>query len=507
MKKLLLLVLSGVLAIGAFAAAAVAVTADQTAIYSKGSLYFDNSGRVYGDTIMESGTLGGSNNRWIYDGKLYYMQGADVSGAYDPNIPYLEAYSGQKQSYPLADVKPAPGAEYFVNVATDYKDGTKDFTVGWGGSDFKDGAVISSDSYIRNLTVNYGLHLNINVPEGQTRILRVGQLTNTGYITVTGGGRVLLYIDGKINSGSNGAHFNSSNGFGNPDNFIIVYGPGASADLNGIVKMSAHIFAAQSNMRLTNISFNGTISLGGRFEMSDSSRVNGYVLAPDSDTYLNRDGELEGRLVTKSANISNNAYVKTGSITSIPSGVLDAVTGGDSGSGGGSSDPGSGGTGSDDTSSGVEQGTVTIKATVARRMSIRLEDGRILKNGDSFTMPKYGTVKYQVCANNWDTDTYTDDGNGIAGPKVYEYTHQKNKENVLRVDNNRHFQYLRFHFNKGDYKKLTGIPGVVNTPLESLSVNLPLGATVHVTAHVGGQIVEEQDLFIDSTVFWHNWDR
>ncbi|MDF2567156.1 MAG: hypothetical protein K0R90_612, partial [Oscillospiraceae bacterium] len=143
---------------------------------------------------------------------------------------------------------------------------------------------------------------------------------------------------------------------------------------------------------------------------------------------------------------------------------------------------------------------------VARRMSIRLEDGRILKNGDTFTMPKYGTIKFQMCTNNWDTDTYTDDGQGIAGSKVFEYTHVKNKELFLRVDTIKYFKPVKFHFTKGDYKKLTGVDKVLSTPLESLSINFPIGATVEVKAVVKGQVVETTNLFIDSSLDWHNWN-
>ena len=39
------------------------------------------------------------------------------------------------------------------------------------------------------------------------------------------------------------------------------------------------------------------------------------------------------------------------------------------------------------------------------------------------------------------------------GPVVYEFTHKKNKELYLRVDNDRYFMPVRFHFEKGDYSK------------------------------------------------------
>lgn len=124
-----------------------------------------------------------------------------------------------------------------------------------------------------------------------------------------------------------------------------------------------------------------------------------------------------------------------------------------------------------------------ITTVIPKRMSVRLQDGTILKNGGSFQMPVGGTIRFQMCTNNWDTDTYTDDGQGLAGTKVYTFTHVKGKDNTLRVDTNTFFMAYRFHFAKGDFNKQTGIDRVLSVPLESLSVNLPLGSTVTVNAY------------------------
>jgi len=142
---------------------------------------------------------------------------------------------------------------------------------------------------------------------------------------------------------------------------------------------------------------------------------------------------------------------------------------------------------------------VSVETVIPKRMSVRLEDGTILKNGDSFTMKEGGTVRFQMCTNNWDTDRYTDDGEGIAGTKVYTFTHVKGKENVLRVDTNSYFMAYRFHFKNGDYNKQTGIGKVLSVPLESLSVNLPLGSIITVSAYQNETAqLENADIFIET---------
>jgi hypothetical protein len=141
---------------------------------------------------------------------------------------------------------------------------------------------------------------------------------------------------------------------------------------------------------------------------------------------------------------------------------------------------------------------VAITVAIPRRMSVRLENGTILKNGDKFNMPKFGTVKFQMCTNNWDTDTYTDDGQGIAGTKVFEYTHFKGKDLFLRVNTNKYFMAVRFSFAKGNYNKQTGINQVLSTPLESLSVNLPLGSTITADAYIALGKVNTTNLFVET---------
>ena len=153
---------------------------------------------------------------------------------------------------------------------------------------------------------------------------------------------------------------------------------------------------------------------------------------------------------------------------------------------------------------------VTIQLVTPQKRCVRFADGTILYNGDSFTMPKYGSVSFQMCTVNWDTGKYTDGGEGFCGTKVYTYTHQKGKDNVLRTDTNTYFMAVRFHF-AADYNKQTGIANVIETPLESWSVNLPLGAVVKADAYVGYTYQGSADIFVetaeDKTICYtdYNW--
>ena len=155
----------------------------------------------------------------------------------------------------------------------------------------------------------------------------------------------------------------------------------------------------------------------------------------------------------------------------------------------------------------------TVKIVTPKKMSVRFEDGKIYKNGDSLVLAIGKKYKFQMCSNDWDTNTYTDDGHGIAGTVVYTVkvsnsnTERKYDEAsktfvlpksdpVLRTDVNNCFMAYKFHF-KTDYNKQTGIAKVVNTPLESLSVNLPLGSTIAADAYVGMKFKKTDFVFVE----------
>ena len=158
--------------------------------------------------------------------------------------------------------------------------------------------------------------------------------------------------------------------------------------------------------------------------------------------------------------------------------------------------------------------TTTLGIVTPKKMSVRFEDGKVYKNGDSLQIEVGKTYRFQMCSNNWDNDTYDDEGNGLCGTVVYSvrvsdrYDERSYDEAtktfvlpkgdpVLRTDVNSCFMAYRYHFTKGDYNKQTGIEQVVNTPLESLSVNLPLGSTITSDAYKNLQWIDTAHVFIE----------
>ena len=200
-----------------------------------------------------------------------------------------------------------------------------------------------------------------------------------------------------------------------------------------------------------------------------------------------------------------------------------------------------------------------LKIVAPLAMAVRMEDGSVYYSGDSAADIELDrTYTFQMCSVDWSTrDTngekkvhkpyetfypnatahihsnhgvYSDDGVGLCGTVVYRFvvsstakTHSWDAETktftipkadaVLRTDVNKCFMAYRFHFEKGDYNKQTGIPNVVydtgidhentledfryNKPLESLSVNLPLGTKVHADAYINYTKVGDDEFFIE----------
>lgn len=155
----------------------------------------------------------------------------------------------------------------------------------------------------------------------------------------------------------------------------------------------------------------------------------------------------------------------------------------------------------------------TLGIVTPQKMSVRFEDGKIYSSGDSLEIEIGKTYRFQMCSNNWETGVYDDSGNGLCGTVVYSvrvsnrYDERSYDEvtktfvlpkgdPVLRTDVNSCFMAYRYHFTKGDYNKQTGIENVVDTPLESLSVNLPLGSTVQSDAYKALEKIETANVFI-----------
>ena len=178
--------------------------------------------------------------------------------------------------------------------------------------------------------------------------------------------------------------------------------------------------------------------------------------------------------------------------------------------------------------------TVNIRIDTAKKMAVRFEDGKIYYDGNIKTVVVGKEYYFQMCSVNWENGIYDDNGNGLAGSVVYTFkaVHRdefnklreealKNPERYtvkgidiidndaktiivncdasdfhLETDVNNFFVAYRFHFAKGDYNKQTGIENVVETPLESLSVNLPVGPTVKCDAYKAYKEIDTDNIFI-----------
>ena len=192
----------------------------------------------------------------------------------------------------------------------------------------------------------------------------------------------------------------------------------------------------------------------------------------------------------------------------------------------------------------VSMGIVTPLA-----MAVRFEDGSVYYSGDTVEVEVGKDYHFQMCCVDWSTrdansekkihrpyevftpqhGVYSDEGIGLAGTVVYTVrVSNRNDERsydeatktfvlpfgdkVLRTDVNKCFMAYRFHFKSGDYHKQTGIDKVVydtgidhentiedfryNKPLESLSVNLPLGSTITAKVYKNYEYIGEDNILI-----------
>ena len=175
-----------------------------------------------------------------------------------------------------------------------------------------------------------------------------------------------------------------------------------------------------------------------------------------------------------------------------------------------------------------------IRIDVPLKMAVVFDDGTVYYGGEMKEVEFGKEYPFQMCSVNWDNGKYDENGNGVRGTVVYSMTvvHQKEfnefasaakenperytvkgidiidneakkiivngdaKDTHLETDVNNFFMAYRFHFKSQDYNKKTGIVNVVNTPLESLSVNLPLGSTIACDAYIGDNKVDSANVFI-----------
>ena len=176
-----------------------------------------------------------------------------------------------------------------------------------------------------------------------------------------------------------------------------------------------------------------------------------------------------------------------------------------------------------------------IRIDVPLKMAVVFADGTVYYGGEMKEVVFNQEYTFQMCSVNWDNGVYDENGNGLRGSVVYrmivvhkdEFNRRAQEakqdpdrytvkgidiiDNVgkiiiingdakdahLETDVNNFFMAYRFHFTGQDYNKKTGIAGVINTPIESLSVNLPLGSTIACDAYVEGAKVDSANVFIE----------
>ncbi len=175
-----------------------------------------------------------------------------------------------------------------------------------------------------------------------------------------------------------------------------------------------------------------------------------------------------------------------------------------------------------------------IRIDAPLKMAVAFEDGTVYYGGEMKEVVIGKEYVFQMCSVNWENGLFDGADNGLLGTVVYrmEVVHrddflalaQTAKEdpdrytvkgidiidNVgkkiivnidaadthLETDVNNFFMAYRFHFDGQDYNKKTGIDKVVNTPVESLSVNLPLGSTVTCKAFKGDEQIDVADVLV-----------
>ena len=178
---------------------------------------------------------------------------------------------------------------------------------------------------------------------------------------------------------------------------------------------------------------------------------------------------------------------------------------------------------------------VNLRIETALKMAVKFEDGTVYYDGEMKEVVVGTEYLFQMCTVNWENGIYDENGNGLCGTVVYRVKVVHEKEFVelrniavndparytvkgfdiidnvaktiiincdaadfhLETDVNNFFVAYRFHFKNGDYNKQTGIENVVNTPIESLSVNLPVGTTVKCDAYKAYNKIDSDNVLIN----------
>ena len=175
----------------------------------------------------------------------------------------------------------------------------------------------------------------------------------------------------------------------------------------------------------------------------------------------------------------------------------------------------------------------TIRIDVPLKMAVEFSDGTVYYGGEMKEIVFGQEYTFRMCSVNWENGLL-DDNNGIRGTVVYRMVvvHQDKflalareaaqdterytvkgidiidnvdkkiivngdaEDTHLETDVNNFFVAYRFNFANPEFDKKTGIEKVVNTPVESLSVNLPVGSTIACSAYDGEEVLDSANVFI-----------
>ena len=407
----------------------------------------------------------------------------------------------------MPNVKDAPNADFFAKSTSGYTNGTKSMYSVWPDYDL----VLQDNAYLDTISITSPGSLTIDTSKNSLVVIRVKTLNIASNLYVTGGGKVVIYAD----SVSNGSYGNINPG-GNSASLAIVYTGSGNAQLDNYNEVNATIFAMKaSSLSLKINDFSGNVYTNGNLTGIDELKANGHIYAPNSSTTLYGSAHIKGQLVTNTLVMSGNSKIEYAPNKINPNDFFEFDEDEDT------TEPEKPDPKPDpepvnpiepDQPTGK---SIKVRIVTPKKMSVRFEDGTVYYGGESINLEIGRTYHFQMCSNNWDNDKYDDNGNGICGTVVYSvkvsnsYTERSydaatktfvlpKGDPVLRTDVNKCFMAYRYHFEKGDYNKQTGIVNVVNTPLESLSVNLPLGSTITSDAYLGMTYTDSDDIFIEN---------
>lgn len=183
----------------------------------------------------------------------------------------------------------------------------------------------------------------------------------------------------------------------------------------------------------------------------------------------------------------------------------------------------------------VENEKVQIRVDAPKKMAVAFEDGTVCYGGEMKEFVVGKKYLFQMCSVNWDNGIFDGVDNGIRGTVVYRmiavrrdkfdelargaredseryavkgidvidniektiYVNCDAEDAHLETDVNNFFMAYRFHFNADDeYGLRTRIEKVVNVPIESLSVNLPLGSVISCKAYNGDKAIDKADVLV-----------